>query len=144
MADFNPEDQLARLIVRAASLLSRNLHQTIHAHGYDITAEQFAILIVLWEEDGISQTELANRSFKDKPTVTRMLKLLEQKELIRRQRNMADQRAFEIFLTPLGREQFSALLAPALEVITKAQTDLSNQEVGELKRMLRIINQNLN
>lgn len=77
---------------------------------YDITTEQFSVLVRLHEEDGISQKEIAARTVKDQPTTARILDNLIRKELVRKETSATDRRAFLVYLTPLGRERLSVLL----------------------------------
>ncbi len=98
MTTFIPEEHIGRLIVRARSLLSQNLYHELNAAGINITSEQWGILTILLEEEGITQTQLAERAYKDKPTTTRMLTLMEKRGYIRRQRDESDRRAHLVFL----------------------------------------------
>ncbi len=140
---FQPEKELGRIVKRTSRLLAQNLQNEFNALKIRITVEQWSVLFVLWEEDGISQTELGERAFKDKPTTTRMLKLLEEQKLLQRQRDDVDRRAYHLFLTPKGRGVVEATIPLMKKILTKAERGLSEQESAELKRMLKIVNQNL-
>jgi DNA-binding MarR family transcriptional regulator len=52
--------------------------------GLEITIEQWSILYHLWKEDGLSQQELCNRTFRDKPSITRLIDNLEKQHLVKR------------------------------------------------------------
>lgn len=81
------------------------MHRVAQAHfaSFDVTADQFVLLSLLSEEDGITQSELADRLASDGNTVTAMLKLLEQREYICRVRCKIDGRARRVHLTAAGR-----------------------------------------
>jgi DNA-binding MarR family transcriptional regulator len=143
MTEFNPEEHLGRLISRARRLFSQNLQNQLNTLDNRVTVEQWRVLLVLWEEEGIAQTQLADRTFKDKPTTTRMLKLLEDQGFVRRQKDDKDRRAHRIFLTNEGRLVVEESIHLAIQVLEKARVGLSDREVSELKRMLKIVNQNL-
>ena len=143
MEKFKPEEHIGRLIVRARTLLSQQLQLSLKAHGHTITPEQWAILLVLWEGDGISQTQLAERAFKDHPTTTRMLKLLEYQGLVVREKNPDDRRAYIVCISEKGRALMDELIPHAIDVLNKAQVGLSKKETDDLKRMLNIIISNL-
>jgi DNA-binding MarR family transcriptional regulator len=70
---------------------------------FGVTADQFVALSLLAEEDGAIQRDLAQRSHSDANTVAALLRLLEQKGLVRRERDREDARALRVFLTPKGR-----------------------------------------
>jgi MarR family transcriptional regulator, organic hydroperoxide resistance regulator len=60
------------------------------------------VLLVLWEQDGLSVKEIGNRLFLDSGTLTPLLKRLEVSGRVRRARDRVDERQVSIFLTPSG------------------------------------------
>jgi DNA-binding MarR family transcriptional regulator len=88
--------------LRAAYLA---MHRTFQEHfaPHGLTADQFVVLSLLAEEDGIIQKELVRRTYSDPNTVTAILRLLEKKRLVRRVRPDHDGRARCVYLTPAGR-----------------------------------------
>lgn len=110
---------------------------------YDITPEQWGLINILFNEDGISQRELSEKSFKDQPTTTRILDNLEVKGLIKRQINPEDRRTFMIFLTDKGRNLRDTLLPIAKKTIQKALTGFKEEEIDQLKMWLNKIYNNL-
>ncbi|TXD76612.1 MarR family transcriptional regulator, partial [Mitsuaria sp. TWR114] len=69
----------------------------------DITYPQYLVMLVLWERDGLTVGEIAERVFLDSPTVTPLLKRLEAAGLVSRDRSPQDERQVLITLTPAGR-----------------------------------------
>jgi DNA-binding MarR family transcriptional regulator len=82
-----------------------SMHRSFQAHcaQFGATADQFVVLTMLAEEDGITQQELARRIFSDPNTVTAMLTLLETRGLVTREDHDADGRAWCVYLTAKGR-----------------------------------------
>lgn len=72
--------------------------------GVEITPEQWIILSSLYERNGQSQTELGDDSFKNPPTVSRIIDLLCKKELTERRSDSGDRRRHKIYLTTKGQE----------------------------------------
>jgi DNA-binding MarR family transcriptional regulator len=70
---------------------------------YGVNPEQWAVLVRLWERDDRSQTELAEVSFRDKPSVTRMIDGLVRAGYVLRATDPNDARRQRIVLTPAGR-----------------------------------------
>jgi DNA-binding MarR family transcriptional regulator len=68
----------------AATAIARRLQKNFRNNGVDITIEQWSILYHLWKEDGLSQQELCNRTFRDKPSITRLIDNLEKLKLVKR------------------------------------------------------------
>src|SRR6218665_1698041 len=68
-----------------------------------LTYPQYLVMLVLWEQDGISVSTLGQRLSLDSGTLTPLLKRLEAAALIARQRARDDERRVDLFLTDSGR-----------------------------------------
>jgi len=110
----------------------------------DITVDQWVILQQLEQEDGRSQLELARATFKDAPTVTRIIDLLAQKKLVRREPDPSDRRRFRIMLTPMGRQKIETVMPLVIQFRKAAWAGLSNQQIEDLVDALNTIFDNLN
>ena len=141
--NFNLNDSYGYLINLAAQRLKYELHLAFQARGYDITPEQWAVLNRLWEEDGLSQVELAERTFKDKPGTTRILTLLETKGVIVRHPDESEGRVQRVFLTKTGRDLKDKLVPCAQEVLTKSGRNLTKEDIAKFKQTLNQILSNL-
>jgi len=82
--------------------LHRCLNLTLRESG--ITADQFVVLSLVAEEDGLTQGEIAQRCASDPSTVGALLRLLDEKGLVSRRRHPEDGRARSICLTSKGRD----------------------------------------
>ncbi len=74
-----------------------------------VTADQFVLLALLAEQDGITQQELVRRAASDANTVRAMLTLLERRGLVTRERHPTDRRARCVTLTRKGRQTYERL-----------------------------------
>ena len=63
-----------------------------------------AAIIFLWEKDGVTQQELCNATFKDKPSMTRLIDNMERQHLVVRISDKKDRRTNLIHLTKDGKE----------------------------------------
>jgi DNA-binding MarR family transcriptional regulator len=68
----------------------------------DLTYPQYLVMLVLWEEQGISVKTLGDKLFLDSGTLTPLLKRLESKGLVSRGRSEQDERVRVLALTPEG------------------------------------------
>ena len=68
-----------------------------------LTYPQYLALLVLWEKDGLTVSELGERLFLDSGTLTPLLKRMEAADLLSRLRDVADERRVHITLTAAGR-----------------------------------------
>ena len=75
------------------------------------TADQFVLLSLLAEQDGITQQELVRQASSDPNTVRAMLLLLEKRGVVARGRHPTDGRARRVTLTRKGRQTYDKLLA---------------------------------
>ncbi len=100
----------------------------------DLTYTQYIALLALWEEDGLTVTELGGRLHLDSGTLTPLLKKMEAGGLLTRVRSRRDERIVEVFLTDSGRSlREKALCIPARMA---ACIDLSAEDAADLHRIL--------
>lgn len=110
--------------------------------GLDFTAEQWVILDVLHQKGGVSQTELANGSFKDAPTVSRIVDLLVKKGLVERERYANDRRKYKVFLTTKGETDYKTALSAVLRLREQGWKGLSEEDYDTYLRIMNRILQN--
>ncbi len=115
--------------------IQRDLQLRIAPHGATLGAWYF--LRVLWEEDGLTQRELAQRTGMQEPTAVIALRGMQQAGWIRRQRSPQDGRKVAILLTPAGRALRETLLPEAHAVLDAAMRDMSAKERTTLVALLR-------
>lgn len=84
----------------ASNLLTRLYRPVLEPLG--LTYPQYLVMLVLWEQDGITVSELGERLYLDSGTLTPLLKRLEASGHIRRTRDVQDERRVRIALTPQG------------------------------------------
>jgi MarR family transcriptional regulator, organic hydroperoxide resistance regulator len=70
----------------------------------DITYPQYLVMMVLWKEKSLTVKELGKRLYLDSGTLTPLLKRLEQKRFISRERDETDERSVIITLLKAGNE----------------------------------------
>lgn len=100
----------------------------------DITYPQYLVMMVLWEHQRLTVNQIGEKLFLDSGTITPMLKRLEAKSYIVRQRKIEDERVVEISLTDEGeRLQDKACLIPEK---MNDRLNLSETDVQELKQAI--------
>ncbi len=105
----------------------------------DLTYTQYITMMVLWEDNQINVKELGERLYLDSGTLTPVLKRLEQKKLITRQRDIKDERSLIVTLTDEGRQ----LREKAVEVPYKMAGCVALDE-KDVKDLYRILHKMLN
>ncbi len=120
----------------AARLIAQRLAQNFKAHGYDVTIEQWRILLYLWKEDGQTQNRLALSTQKDEPSVSRILNNMEKHDLIVRKRHPHDRRTNLIYLTEKGRNLQDGLMSIGNLTNEQATKGISPEELKECIQIL--------
>ncbi|WP_232322410.1 MarR family winged helix-turn-helix transcriptional regulator [Brevibacillus parabrevis] len=110
---------------------------------FDLTTEQFAVLYRLREEDGINQKELAQRSAKDQPTMTRILDNLVKKGWIEKKLSDQDRRAYIVTLTANGREWIEKAIPSEAKAVADIFAGLPPEKLAFLREILLEINENI-
>ncbi len=110
---------------------------------YNLTSAQFCVLAKLFEEEGMTQTELANRLYIESPTLVRTLDRLEAAGIIERRRSPKDRRAYHIYLTAKGKGLRDLVDEVGFEVHREATKGLTKKQAENLKTALFKIWHNL-
>lgn len=93
---------------------------------YHLTYTQYLTLLVLWEKDQQSVSEIGKVLSLDSGTLTPMIKRMEQNGYLARQRSQTDERKVLIYLTPKAKELKEAILAAVqscLTIVTEDEDD---------------------
>jgi DNA-binding MarR family transcriptional regulator len=132
------------VIERTAKRMKLAFSRVLHEHAdVDITVDQWVIVQILDKNGMMSQMELAEESFKDAPTITRILDILESKKLITRTQSLKDRRKFVIALTKAG-EKIVELVNPLVkEFRAKAYLGFNAQEFKKLEDYMERIEENI-
>jgi len=87
----------------SASLAMTKLYKPL-LEEMGLTYPQYLAMLVLWENDGVTVSELGERLYLDSGTLTPLLKRLETADLVTRLRDVQDERRVLIRLTAAGRK----------------------------------------
>ncbi|OXB08192.1 MarR family winged helix-turn-helix transcriptional regulator [Flavobacterium pectinovorum] len=105
----------------------------------DITIDQCLVLIILNDNQNISQKELANLVFKDNASITRMIELMVKKQYLNRTIHLEDRRKFNLEITNKGITTLE-LMKPVIKINRKTALDgLSLEEIALLNKTLNKI-----
>ena len=133
-SEFDREKSLGYLVNLAGRLLGRALDRRLA--GYGVSLGQFPLLLVLWEEEGLTQTEIARRLEIEQPTVANTLKRMERDGLVTAAPDPRHSRRVLIALTERGRALEAPLKNEALQVNRRASADLSPEELAGFRATL--------
>ncbi|WP_026210368.1 MarR family winged helix-turn-helix transcriptional regulator [Flexithrix dorotheae] len=129
-------------IERTMKKIRQNLQRKLNEIDAGITVDQWVILDELQQKNGLSQNEIADSTFKDAPTVTRIIDLLCKKGLTERVMDENDRRRFKILLTQEGKSKVNEVLPVVMEVRKQGWNGLGEEDHQNLIRILDTIFEN--
>jgi DNA-binding MarR family transcriptional regulator len=128
--ELRKETSLGYQVNLLARLFERALRERIAPHG--VVPGQYPALLCLYEHDGLTQTEIANRVHIEQPTIAKTLQRMERDGLIRRQPDPNDRRRVRIHLTPPARALEHTLATTAREINARAVEGIRRAEAAHL------------
>ena len=128
---------------KASTAIARRLQKNFKQAGVDITIEQWSVLYHLWKEDGQSQQQLCDATFRDKPSITRLVDNLEKLQLVKRVANKDDRRINRIYLTQQANLLQAQTMELANQTLNEALEGVSNEQIEIAKEVLQKVYDNL-
>lgn len=113
---------------------SRRFQERLEPFG--LTPFHWVVLCCLWEEDGLATCSIGEKLQQVGGTLTGVLDRMEERGLIRRERDPRDRRIWRIWLTTAGRELEDILLPIALELKEQAMQGFSTEERQLFSRLV--------
>jgi DNA-binding MarR family transcriptional regulator len=94
------DDQLCFALYSTSLAMTKLYRKLLRKLG--LTYSQYLVMMVLWQQDELTVSDIGERLFLDSATLTPLLKRMEAQELITRQRSANDERQVIIMLTKAG------------------------------------------
>ncbi len=134
------EYQVGFLLSRATWAMNNAVNRMVRENGHgDISVAYFAVLQALWESDGLSITDLGEKAQLEKSTMTSLIDRMESAGLVRREDHPTDRRAYQICLTPRGKElekKLDEVVARAYRHLTRGIAEEDLQKAIKVCRRL--------
>lgn len=108
---------------------------------FDLTYTQYIAMMVLWEKKTVSVNELGKQLMLDSGTLTPLLRKLEDKKYLLREKSAKDGRRLIVSLTPEGASLKDKMVVVPQKMGTCVH--LSPEETTELKRLLKKVTNNI-
>ncbi len=128
---------------KASTAIARRLQKNFKQSAIDITIEQWSVLYHLWKEEGQSQQHLCKATFRDKPSITRLVDNLEKSRLVKRVASKDDRRSNLIFLTKEGKNLQEKTMEVANRTLNEALAGVTNGQIEIAKEVLQKVYDNL-
>ncbi|MFZ9170444.1 MAG: MarR family winged helix-turn-helix transcriptional regulator [Sediminibacterium sp.] len=127
----------------ASTAVARRLQKNFRLAGLEITIEQWSVLYHLWKQDGLSQQELCNRTFRDKPSITRLIDNLEKQKLVKRMPSKEDRRINLVCLTEPAKLLQDKTIELANQTMDEALIGVGKSDIEIVKQVFQKVYDNL-
>jgi len=134
-------DQHLCFALYSANLAMHKVYRQLLAE-LEITYPQYLVMLVLWNQDDVTVSEIGEQLFLDSATLTPLLKRLEAAGLLRRQRSRRDERQVVVTLTDEGRALRKR--AQSIPEAVRCATACDDDTLIALKNQLDDLRTNLN
>ena len=140
---FRKSELYSFITGKASTAIARRLQKNFKQSGVDITIEQWSVLYHLWKEDGISQQQLCACTFRDKPSITRLVDNLEKIHLVKRVASSNDRRINMVYLTDEAKKLEERTMDLAGQTLNEALEGVSVEQIEMAKEVLQKVYENL-
>jgi DNA-binding MarR family transcriptional regulator len=130
--------EFAHLTYELRDLLRQFIQKKFRENNIDLTYEMQQIMACLWKNDGLKQQDLADKTLKDKASLTCLVDNLSKRNLVERFEDPNDRRSKLVFLTDEGKElgkRIEPWIAELFSMVSK------NFETSEIKQSIKIVQQ---
>jgi MarR family transcriptional regulator for hemolysin len=134
-------DEFTSLFTRAAKLMRGAADEAMRQHG--VRVGQNLLLEALWESDGLTPGQIAERLHVATPTVVKMATRMEGAGLLTRRRDENDARLVRLYLTDQGRALEQPIQDARRELQRRATATLTKEERRHMEAALRKMIRNL-
>ena len=137
------EDVILFQIDQTSRAAKQHSQKRMDKLGFGLTVDQWVLLKIISEHQGLSQKELATQSHRDPASITRTLDLLAKKGYITRVSIEGNRRTYEIHLTEPGKHFVQDKMPIITEFRNESIKGLSKDELTTLSDLLKRIKENM-
>lgn len=137
------KSRIGMKLVRVGKMVRAIANQKFAKANYPITPEQFTVLTAILDHDGLYQRQIGALTLKDRPNITRIIKILEEKELITKTPDSNKRKIFKINITEKGKQAYEMVLPTVLEHWQNTVEGVTDEELISCLNVLNKIKTNL-
>ena len=131
------------LLEKTTRQVKQYAQKRFNEFDFGVTVDQWMVLKHLYPSSDLSQSELADITFKGTPTLTRIIDLLCAKGLTERVADRDDRRKSQVQLTPAGQAKVEEMIPKVGHIRKAAWKNLSKEDFKHFQHVLHTIYQNL-
>lgn len=132
------------LFDQTSRYFSTHLTNEFGKKGINLTAEQYKVMSVLFENNGLSQQKIADATGKDKTSITRLIHGLEKRNFVARKTSQADLRHRFIYLTDEGKNIQKKVDKIYQSTIETLFSEYDRKQIKEFRTFLRNVISKMN
>ncbi len=137
------ENAMAFWVNRFYQGARREMYRVFQQHGFELTPEQWQVLVRLWERDGRTQSDLCEVTTRDAPTMSRILDTMQRAGLVARAVDPGDRRTRLVVLTPRGKAARETLVPVVREMVARFEAGIPEEDLDLTRRTLRRLCDNI-
>ena len=126
---------------------SRLVHKRVTAifseRGFDVTVEQFSVLVFLWYKEGVKQQDIADGLKRNKTTITRIIENMINRNLIVKVPDQLDKRNKLIYLTQKGKALQKEMVEASGLVYYQTLNNITPKDIEKYLVILKQMMKNL-
>lgn len=136
-------DRIGSIIYVVGTLVRGLSSQTFHDNDFGITPEQYLILLLIIENEGVYQRQICEITLKDRANVARIVDILLKKDLIKKMADSNGRRIYKIVSTEKGKELIKKIEPCDLGLRKFITRNISQEDLMITKRTLEQIKTNI-
>lgn len=131
------KSRIGMKLVRIGKMTRAIATHKFKLRNHEVTPEQLTVLHALIDHNGMYQRQIGAITLKDRPNITRIVKILENMELVTKQTDVNKRQVQKIFITEKGREVHANVIPTALELW---KSTIQGVDEEDLKITLKVLN----
>lgn len=137
------QSRIGMKLVRVGKMIRAIANQKFSKANFPITPEQFTVLTAILDHDGLYQRQIGALTLKDRPNITRIIKILEEKGLVTKTSDINKRKIFKINITEKGKQAYNLALPTVLEHWQNSIEGVTDEELISCIKVLNKIKKNL-
>ena len=137
------QSRIGMKLVRVGKMIRAIANQKFSKANFPITPEQFTVLTAILDHDGLYQRQIGALTLKDRPNITRIIKILEEKGLVTKTSDINKRKIFKINITEKCKQAYNLALPTVLEHWQNSIEGVTDEELISCIKVLNKIKKNL-
>lgn len=125
------------IIRNIRKVMINHFARKVKEHNIDVTIEMLEVLYVLWQKDHINQQEIAEKTNRNKASLTSLIDNLVCRNLVTRKQDPTDRRNNLIVLTQNGTDYKEKLIPMLVDIYESFKIDISSKEIENTTLVLK-------